>query len=330
MSAEIIDRYLYAVTKNLPRRARADIEQELRGAIADILEARCPGRLPAEADLRAVLAELGTPDALARQYGAREGRAFIGPLWYGAYKLALAVSLGAVALLCLISWAVDFFTCLGSTGSIALVTSPAAVLSLFFSWALPIFTAVTLVIALLDRLGLPGRRPQPADWVSALPPIPTEKARISRGESIVGVVGAAVMAVLMLNVPAFAHFFAEGGEPVYLLAGGADQRFILGGVLFFLLGGARHLFALMEGRYCTRYAVVSTAFNLLVGAVAYRSLCFQPFFSSGFTALVEGNAPAAFVPVLLHLNYLLFLIIFLSLVGDTIETVYRAARYGGR
>lgn len=40
---ELIDRYIYAVTKKLPQKQREDIEKELRTLIDDMLEERCAG-----------------------------------------------------------------------------------------------------------------------------------------------------------------------------------------------------------------------------------------------------------------------------------------------
>jgi hypothetical protein len=37
---EMIDRYVYAVTKRLPEKQREDVSDELRGLIEDMLEAR--------------------------------------------------------------------------------------------------------------------------------------------------------------------------------------------------------------------------------------------------------------------------------------------------
>ena len=47
MEHELIERYLYAVTKQLPAKSRQDIERELRGLIGDLLEERCGDIAPA-------------------------------------------------------------------------------------------------------------------------------------------------------------------------------------------------------------------------------------------------------------------------------------------
>lgn len=65
MEHELIERYLYAVTKQLPAKSRRDIERELRSLIGDMLEERCGEIAPTERDIRVVLTELGTPTELA-------------------------------------------------------------------------------------------------------------------------------------------------------------------------------------------------------------------------------------------------------------------------
>ena len=73
MDSELIRRYVYAVTKRLPRKSREDVAKELNTLIADMLEERCGQVLPTEKDVRVVLTELGTPAELYDQYSG-EGK----------------------------------------------------------------------------------------------------------------------------------------------------------------------------------------------------------------------------------------------------------------
>ena len=47
MNQDIIERYLYAATKRMPRKQRDDVSQELRGLIDDMLSEHCGGLTPA-------------------------------------------------------------------------------------------------------------------------------------------------------------------------------------------------------------------------------------------------------------------------------------------
>lgn len=64
---ELIERYIYAVSRRLPVSQRADIEQELRTLIEDMIQERCHGEVGQE-QIMALLKELGDPAYLAGQY----------------------------------------------------------------------------------------------------------------------------------------------------------------------------------------------------------------------------------------------------------------------
>jgi len=92
---ELIDRYVYAVTRELPRAQREDVAEELRGMIEDMATDRAKGKKPSQADIVAVLKELGRPEVLALKY--RQTRDYlIGPKWYGLYVKILKQLLAIV------------------------------------------------------------------------------------------------------------------------------------------------------------------------------------------------------------------------------------------
>lgn len=57
-SSETINRYIYAVTKRLPRRMQKDVSEELLTLVGDMLDARCGEISPTDHDVRVVLTEL--------------------------------------------------------------------------------------------------------------------------------------------------------------------------------------------------------------------------------------------------------------------------------
>ena len=50
MNLDLIERYIYAATKRLPKKQREDVAQELRGLIDDMLNERCKEVTPTEKD----------------------------------------------------------------------------------------------------------------------------------------------------------------------------------------------------------------------------------------------------------------------------------------
>lgn len=78
---ELIERYIYAVTRKTPIDQREDVADELRASIEDALDERGSR---SKKDIKAVLTELGNPVALAQKYSSGE-RYLIGPLLYPFY-----------------------------------------------------------------------------------------------------------------------------------------------------------------------------------------------------------------------------------------------------
>ena len=75
---DLIERYLYAITRRLPAKQRADVAEELRTLISDMLDERCGSLPPTAKDVRVVLTELGTPGEMVRKYTSGEGECLIG------------------------------------------------------------------------------------------------------------------------------------------------------------------------------------------------------------------------------------------------------------
>lgn len=92
---ELMERYIYAVTKYLPVEQRNEVAMELRGNILDMLPEE-----PTEADLEKVLRSLGSPRKLSEEYHMKK-RYLIGPSYYDKYfeVLKLVVSIVMVVLL---------------------------------------------------------------------------------------------------------------------------------------------------------------------------------------------------------------------------------------
>jgi hypothetical protein len=84
--ADLVERYIHEVGRYLPQKERADIQAELRSQIQDQLEDRFGGAA-SEADVAAVLTELGDPRRMAASYGSAQY--LVGPALYPAMMLVL-------------------------------------------------------------------------------------------------------------------------------------------------------------------------------------------------------------------------------------------------
>ncbi len=141
----LTDRYVWAAARTLPETQRVEFGRELRERIGDAIDARLgDGSTPADAE-RAVLAELGDPEALAAEYVDRPMQ-LIGPRYYLAWKrllkllyaIVLPVAAGGLLLAQVLAGA--------SPGEIA-----ATVVSTVLALVVHLGFWVTLVFALLER-----------------------------------------------------------------------------------------------------------------------------------------------------------------------------------
>lgn len=90
-----MDRYLYAVTRRLPKNMRDDIERELRSNLMDALDERLEGREATEQDILDLLDAFGDPEKVAAEYRP-ENRYLIGPELIDLYWMIIKIVGAAV------------------------------------------------------------------------------------------------------------------------------------------------------------------------------------------------------------------------------------------
>ena len=105
---ELIERYLNEIGRRLPKAKRDDIRDELRSAFDDALESRAVGD-PSEADVVAVLEDLGSPETVAASYSG--DRYLIGPKLYPQFKTALRIVVSVLASFVVLGFTVSLKPC---------------------------------------------------------------------------------------------------------------------------------------------------------------------------------------------------------------------------
>ncbi len=191
----LTDRYVHAVTTQLPEGQRDDIARELRASIEDAVAAD-PGPDPVQAE-RHALQELGHPTALADSYRG-EPRALIGPRLYPAWRRTLTALLTWVPLL-----AAGLLLIFGVLDGDAPLEIVAGAVSAWFWSALQVTFWVTLGFAIaehtgagatgLDALGVDD----PDDWDPADLPEPQDH-HVTWGDAIGSATGNALLLALLL------------------------------------------------------------------------------------------------------------------------------------
>ena len=320
------ERYVYQVSRRLPGKMRGDVELELRGLIADMLEARCGQLPPAKKDLDVVLAELGSPAELAAKYrGEQEPRCLIGPALFPQYLLLLKIVLAAVCggmtiASCLLAfsdpagnWLLELSRWLGN---------------IFFAGVMS-FTWVTGLFAFFQWRGI---FPDFYGTGTELPPVPKRQERISPWESIASIVFTCLIILLFLFVPISAAVVTDAGTTWVPLF---DQEVLRASlvplILCFALGLVRDSFRLIEGRYSGRLAFVTVACDLPAIVLSFflfgRGTIWNPTFAAQITAAADFGPDFSF-PLLWSLvtRGFVWLLVFAFLL-DMGTTLFRVWRY---
>lgn len=323
MKNELIDRYVYAVTRRLPARLRNDIDKELHSLIEDMLDARCDGLLPEDRDVRVILTELGTPSELAMRYMPEGRDHLIGPAYYSQYKMVTGIVLASVTFGLVLSGFISFFT-----------DSSEALYFTLFSWIgtlitglIAAFGAVTFIFAVFERkniaLNFGGSE------LDSLPPVPEKKSVIPKGEPIAGIIFSVIFCVIFLAAP-----------QIICAKFGADQPFIpvfnvdLIHQLWYIfvaltiLGIARESFKLYEGRYTKRLAIVTVVSDILSAALTLVLLSSQQILNSAFIA---GASPIlsneVITGILTYFNLFFMAVILFCLLLDMGVTLFKGFWY---
>lgn len=322
MNHDLIERYIYAVTKRLPGKQREDVAQELRGLIDDMLTERCGNLIPGEKDVRIVLMELGTPQELYEKYDESSQKCLIGQPYYSTYRLVVKIVLACVALGLTVSSGI-----LQMMEPQAWYSAATQWLAMLWQGLLSAFAFVTLLFAVFYRKGIPIGEPFHFD---DLPPVPKKDQQISLWEPLVGIGFCTVFAVVFLAVPEVLGMLrADTGElvPIFSIAAIRSSWHII--VLFALLGVAGEAVKLMERRYNRKVMWVTVVTNLASGLLAIWWLTgreiYNPIFSERLDHLFGEKAPVIGA-MMGHFPFFFLGVMLFALVLDTVSTVVKTLR----
>lgn len=213
---ELIERYIYAVTEQLPKDLKEDVGKELRANIEDMLPEDYT-----EEDVKRVLEQLGNPWQIAEEYQPRQ-RYLIGPALYSKYftvlKLVVGIVVAVVASISIIGW---FFTPLEAGDDLNnYVDLTVELLGAVVQVGLQAALWVTVIFAAIER-GLFGKTENMQGlsdakdtWsVRDLPTIPVQAKRIPRSGSVISIIVTMLFtSVLYFQPQLIGIFISRDGE----------------------------------------------------------------------------------------------------------------------
>jgi hypothetical protein len=315
----LTDRYVHATVRGLDEGQRPDVEQELRGTIEDMVDARVEsGAVSREAAERDVLVELGDPMRLAAGYSGSPlhliGPAYF-PQWRRLVTLLLSIVVPIVAGIVLV---VRLFVEDSSAGSVGTAFGGAAVVGLHT--AVHIICWTTVVFAVIERSEPAGEL---GAWNPDQLPEPTAGRQVGLGESVTAAVMIlfTVLAVVwqQVNPPV-----RVDGESVPVLDAGLWSGWMW--VLLALLGGQLLVVWLVHRarRWTVALAAAGLVVDLAFAAVIVGLVLADRFFDGVF---VEAVTRAGWESAARDLAYATVLSVVVIIVWDQIDT-WRRVRAG--
>jgi len=265
---DVIERYVYDVTRRLKESQREEVKKELNANIADMLNGS-----ERQEDIEKVLLTLGEPRNLANEYRDKP-RYLISPKWMDEYLMVLKIVLivvGAVALVfgllnhLLNPISGNLFEVIGDVLG--------GTIDDMFSGLFQAFTVVTLIFVVIDHYDVKKGK---NTWsLVKLPTLPKEnEVKISRSGSIVGmiftIIFGSVFIYLIANNSLYIGWYNNGirwqaTELVF------NRNLIMPFIPLFILSLAiqvgSHLVKAIYGRLNVTVAVVHTLEKLVSIAV---------------------------------------------------------------
>lgn len=341
---ELVERYVYDVTRRINEKQRKDIGEELRSLIEDmILEKLADAEenievagKPDDEIVREVLTQMGDPAKLARKYRGEEEH-LIGGEYFNMYWLVLKIVLICTTVGYVISGIVAAFVgAVETDGTTRIILDEIAHYMDLPGVLISAFGSVTLIFALMERAKV--KLGDTIKWnIEKLPLVPGRKNEIKRSDCIVDI----VFDVLFISVFAFAPtvlglWIVENEQticiPIFNIEIWSTLLPIF--IISFLAGIVKEVVKLLEGCY-NRIVLITSLATSAVSAVC-TILLFKGFalwnpnfviqlkevydvkaFSTGDIVIYFGDA---------RMNTIFMTVVLLGIGIDVIVTVCKTIR----
>ncbi|MGB3700020.1 MAG: hypothetical protein WA997_02020 [Anaerolineales bacterium] len=325
---DLIDRYVYEVGRQLPRKNRADIQVELKSTLVDTLEDRVAGE-PSQEDEIELLKEFGPPQKVAASYWP-QGQYLIGPNLFPLFRMVVAITLivFVIVQLVLLGIAVVFDQ---------EVLTLLSVLDIFSEMIGSVFTAfgiIVIVFAILQRFDVkPGADDE--EWDPRELPQFEQIDTVNRGGTVFEITMSLVIIAILLFLPDKIGVVLSPGMEVLLNP--VIVSYIPLIILSILVGIAVDVVLLWRGRWETATRLAKIATNLFSIYVLYVLITGHNTwlaeqgvggFLSFLDTLSEGLLEQEAVLVIgMQAFRLAFIVAMIVISVDTVKIVYQLVKH---
>lgn len=327
---DLINRYVYAVTKSLPEKQREDIEKELRTLIDDMIDQNQENE-DYNSKAQKVLMELGDPEALADNYRGSK-RYIIGPQYYEKYLLILKIVLGAVFIGITVA---VFFDSIYSVERNAFDLVLGYANSLFYG-LLQAFGWTTIAFMLAERNNLNVNKKESSlrKWdPSLLPLIPQKKSKIPMSEPIVSILFSTIFIALLYSAPnLFAAYISNNNNmiviPVFNMEVIQGYRALFLGV--FVLGILKDALKLYYKSWTLKLSILVSGLSVAITVLVAIIFSNNNIWNVDFSYQIVNNMNLTFDFTSIWSNFTSFFVkaVILFSVIDIFSTLYKGMKYG--
>lgn len=342
LGRELVERYLYEVTRRVSKEQREDIRLELEELIGDMCEQE-------GLSVEEVLNKLGSPEEFSKRY-MDENNYVIGPEYYENYKLVLKIVIICSLAVMAASSVFGTIVNVGTDGHYVtiIVRAITEIISSFLSNAIisviSIVGMITIIFAFFERqkvkIDLKNEKTEETEWkASQLAPVPDKKAQISRGDSLANVifslifVGILFFAPELLGVYVFDnHEYIRSITIFNMEVWNAILPFFVLSVLASLVDG---IVRLIKGCYC-KVVMISNIITGAIQMVLAVIICkVFPLFNPSFNTEIETYFGMEFNTAgdilskwnTQRLSSVILAIILLCILIEMGVTIYKTLRY---
>ncbi|WP_156920126.1 hypothetical protein [Brachyspira alvinipulli] len=272
---DIIERYIYAVTKSMPYKIREDVSNEIRTLIDDIIKERFSNSSYEIKDIKNILMEIGNPYELAHKYDTDYNKCLIEYPYYIYYKLILKIVLSSTLLGVIVSSIINIFINNEYLNLINIVSDICTSMLLAFSF-------VTLIFLFISKRNINISNLIDFD---NLPKPPNEKANIYK--SIITIAASIIFLLLLLLSPKIFSFKINNEYLEFFNTDIINKSFLFP-VVFILMLVSREIIKLIGNRYNRKTVSLFIGIDIVSAIAASLWLLLYDIINIDFTnALIK-------------------------------------------
>ncbi len=320
----MIDRYIYAVTRELPEKSKKEIGNEIRALIDDMMD-EIDDTLAEEEKINKALVKLGNPKELANRYRGREGY-LIGPAYFDTYLFVMKIVV------------LSIFIGISVASVIGVIFSVESISDMIGSYIGTLFSAVlqgaawvTGIFALLEYKEIsPETGYEQKIWEpSQLPELPEKKALISRGESIFAIIISTIFLPLFFFSPEIIGIYYNVKNQWNFIQQLNMDNFSAFKIIIFIIFTLNilvELIKIIKGRWTIKISVVITVLNVISSMLFINIISNMNIWNSEIVQNLERYTLISFERII----FLTIAVIILITICESVSSLYKGIKYGGK